>query len=436
MMSSQSFLLHVRNEMHFSAGNANDVLDRAEQMRIAEVLKVRAREGMLPVEHFMRDYFRHTSHVSFFATRLCDLSSPAPVVQRMLDPVLSQSISSDFRVGMREIAATQLGTDKLKNRLSKAVRLVDLARVYGKRISQETWYHVYRSAPNYSTDLEELTIQRFCGLLENPLGLEEALRRMHELGILEKIIPDYSHARCLLQFNRYHQYTVDEHCIRAVGEATRLGDRSDLAGETYRGLQRKWLLHLVMLLHDLGKGYTEDHCIRGIEIAHRIGERLQIDPDATELAANLIRDHLLMAHAAFRRDTSDVNFVKQFASEVGDIEQLDMLYLLTLADLAAVGPGVLNDWKAEVLGDLYRRMRGYLGDTRPAQEEESQRTSALKQAVWSQLEFEERKDLGSRLTTSPSLCRSLPRMMRPNSQARYAGFARSNLLLVLLGGET
>ncbi|MGI9456082.1 MAG: ACT domain-containing protein, partial [Aeoliella sp.] len=339
---------------------------------------------------FMRDYFRHTSHVSFLTMRLCDLASPPPVVSRMLDPVLSQSITSDFRVGLREIAATQLGTARLEGRVGEAVRLVDLARVHGKRIAQETWYHVYRSAPGYSTNLDGETIGRFRDLLENPIGLGEALRRMHDLGILEKIIPDFSHARCLLQFNRYHKYTVDEHCIRAVDEVTRMSERSDQPGEVYRRLKRKWLLHLVLLLHDLGKGYTEDHSERGVEIAHRIGARLDLEEGATQLAARLIRSHLEMSHAAFRRDTSDPEFVRQFAEEVGDREQLDMLYLLTLADLAAVGPDVLNDWKEDVLGDLYRRMRTHLTDDVTQQEEDQ--SVALKQAVWQALEPEERDD--------------------------------------------
>src|SRR5690606_6117905 len=154
LMSSQSFLLQVRNEMHFGGASGSDVLDRAEQKRIADALHFRPRGALLPVEQFMREYFRHTSHVSFFATRVSDLVSPPPVVSRMLEPVLSQSLSAEFRLGTREISATQLGSAKLSKNLEDAVRLVDLARLYDKRIAQETWYQVYRSAPSYSLDLD------------------------------------------------------------------------------------------------------------------------------------------------------------------------------------------------------------------------------------------------------------------------------------------
>lgn len=391
LMSSQSFLLQVRNEMHFGGEHGSDILNRAEQKRIADALNFRARSGMLPVEQFMRDYFRHTSHVSFLATRMSDLVCPPPVVSRMLQPVLSQSLSAEFRLSPWEISATQLGTTKLSKNLEDAVRLVDLARLYDKRISQETWYHVYRSAPSYSMELSEASISRFLDMLSSPLLLGEALRRMHELGVLEKLIPDYTHARCLLQFNRYHKFTVDEHCIRSVGEATRLGERSDLVGDAYRKLGRKWLLHLALLIHDLGKGREGDHSILGADIARQVGARLDLEEDDTELLANLILKHLWMPHAALRHDTTDPAYIRQFAEKFTSVEELQMLYILSCADMAAVGPGVLNDWKVGILGDLYKRTKALLSPV-PESEQLSRRVAA-KQKVWELLTDSERDDL-------------------------------------------
>ncbi|MCO6045703.1 [protein-PII] uridylyltransferase [Aeoliella sp. ICT_H6.2] len=391
LMSSQSFLLHVRNEMHFGGENGSDVLNRAEQKRIAEALQFRARSGMLPVEQFMREYFRHTSHVSFLATRMSDLVCPPPVVSRMLQPVLSQSLSAEFRLSPWEISATQLGTTKLSKNLEDAVRLVDLARLYDKRISQETWYHVYRSAPSYWMELSEASITRFLDMLATPLLLGDALRRMHELGVLEKVIPDYTHARCLLQFNRYHKFTVDEHCIRSVGEATRLGERDDLVGDTYRKLNRKWLLHLALLIHDLGKGREGDHSVLGADIARRVGERLDLEPADIELLANLILKHLWMPHAALRHDTTDPAYIRQFAEKFSTVEELQMLYVLSCADMAAVGPGVLNDWKVGILGDLFKRSKVLLSPV-PENEQLSRRVAA-KQKVWDLLTSDERQDL-------------------------------------------
>ena len=112
-------------------------------------------------------------------------------------------------------------------------------------------------------------------LLDNPERLGELLRRLLEIGVLEKIIPEFAHARCLLQFNQYHKYTVDEHSIRAVEEATRFGERQDALGEAYSHLQDKRMLHLAMLIHDLGKGYEEDHSDVGRRIALENGRALR-----------------------------------------------------------------------------------------------------------------------------------------------------------------
>ena len=255
LLSSQTFLLRVRNEMHFHAGEACDLLTRAEQLRLAEYFQYRGRQGLLPVEQFMRDYFHHTNHVWHLAHRLSEIVQPPSRVSRVFGPVLGYTTKDGYHIGRREISATTQAMARLELHLEEVLRLVDLARTEGKRISQDTWYFVYRTAPQYSNLLEPRRGQRsFLRLLDNPERLGELLRRLLELGVLEKIIPEFAHARCLLQFNQYHKYTVDEHSIRAVEEATRFAERKDALGEAYVHLQDKRMLHLALLIHDLGKG--------------------------------------------------------------------------------------------------------------------------------------------------------------------------------------
>ena len=190
------------------------------------------------------------------------------------------------------------------------------------------------------------------------------LHRLHELGVLEKIIPAFAHARCLLQFNEYHKYTVDEHCILAVERATEFAaDRGPL-GRVYRKIKQKRTLHLALLIHDLGKGFVEDHSEVGLRIADETAELLRLPLREAETLKFLVHKHLIMAHLAFRRDTSDDQVVVRFAVEVGSPEMLDMLLVLTAADIAAVGPGVWNDWKSEVLSIcISRTMRHLAGDS-------------------------------------------------------------------------
>jgi [protein-PII] uridylyltransferase len=401
LLSAQNFLLRVRNEMHFHAGEPSDGLGRAEQLRLAAYLQYSERPGMLPVVQFMRDYFHHTNHVWNLAQRLSELMQPPSRVSRVLEPVLGRKTEDDYLVGRHEVSATPRATSRLAQHREEVLRLVDLARVEGKRIAQDTWYHVYRSAPQYSNKPRPELSEAFLRILANPQRLGELLRRLHELGVLEKIIPAFSHARSLLQFNQYHKYTVDEHCIRAVEEATHFLERQDAVGEVYRQLQNKAILHLTLLLHDLGKGFEEDHSEVGRRIAVETGERLGLPKEVVESVAFLVHKHLAMSHLALKYDTRDPQLVAKFAEEVGTPERLDLLYLLTCADLAAVGPGVLNNWKIEILSELYFAASRQLAAARGVPIE--QQREGHRRVVWERFSPEEQNDpwITEHLTSFP-----------------------------------
>ncbi|MEX0612618.1 MAG: HD domain-containing protein, partial [Pirellulales bacterium] len=390
LMSAQNFLLRVRNEMHFHANEAADALSRAEQLRLAEFFQYQGRQGMRPVEQLMRDYFHHTAHVWRMAHRLSELMQPASRVSRVLGPVLGRRMQDDYQIGRHEISATPRATARLAQHLDEVLRLVDLARHEGKRISQDTWHFIYRTAPQYSSEPKRAVVERFQNMLTNPLRLGEALRRLHELGVLEKILPAFSHARGRVQFNQYHKYTVDEHCIRAVEEATHFAERQDLPGELYRQLDDKTTLHLALLLHDLGKGHEEDHSEVGRRIAQDTAQRLALPPDKAETLEFLVHRHLRMSHLAQKYDTTQPQLVSRFVDEVGSQSRLDLLYLVTCADLAAVGPDVLNSWKVEVLSELYWGASRRLSEAGPVAAGTTQ--DAERRAVWEQLTSVEQGD--------------------------------------------
>jgi [protein-PII] uridylyltransferase len=355
LMSSLSYLLRVRNEMHFHANEANDALSRPEQLRLAEYLKYQGKQGMLPVEQFMREYFHHTAHVWQMAHRLSELMQPVSRISQVLEPMLGRRTQDDYQIGRSEVSATPRATARLTQHPEEVLKLVDIARYEGKRISQDTWHFVYRTAPKYSNEPKPALIQAFLKILQDPLRLGELLRRLHEMGVLEKIIPEFSHARSFLQFNQYHKYTVDEHSIRAVEEATQFVTRNDAVGQIYRNLPDKTVLFLALLIHDLGKGHEEDHSEVGRRIAKSTAERFQLPAEQAETLEFLVHKHLRMSNLALKYDTTQPQLVSRFVDEVGSRLNLDLLFLVTCADLAAVGPDVLNSWKVEVLSDLHAR---------------------------------------------------------------------------------
>ncbi len=391
LQSAREFLLRLRNEMHFAAGQTRDLLDRAEQLRVAEWHGHTHRGGLLPVEHFMRDYFRHTNHLWQMVRRREASLQVASRVTRVLDPMLSKNVDGDYRVGLRSVHATESGFVKLKRDLGEVLRFVELSARSGKPIEHAAWSTLYLSAPEFkNVTISPEVHQQFYNLLAEPRLVGGLLRTLHELGYLEILLPAMRHARCLLQFNQYHKYTVDEHCLRAVRKAAAFADRDDVLGQAYRDVPDKRALHLALLLHDLGKGFDEDHSEVGRRIAQDMCQLLHLDAQTTADIMLLVHKHLVLAHLAFRRDTSEAMLLKAFAEEIGSAERLRMLFVLTCADLQAVGPGVLNDWKVDVLADVYvRAVRMLTPEARRSSESQLQ---AHRQRLWDSLAPAEQAD--------------------------------------------
>jgi [protein-PII] uridylyltransferase len=366
LREASEFLLRLRNELHFHAGKSNDVLDRSEQVRLAELYEFAGTEAILPVEGFMREYFRHTRAVTSVASNFVANARPGHPLAKAVGTLLAYRVEGDYRVTPNQILATKRGLARLQTDLSEVLHLCELANLHNKRIAPATWETVREAVPHFTGDVRPEVTRQFLALISQPGRLGELLRRLHELGVLEKIIPGFTHARYLLQFNEYHKYTVDEHCILAVERCTELIGDPGLLGRVYLGIKQKRTLHLALLIHDLGKGFVEDHSEIGLRIAEETAGRLRLPLREAETLKFLVHKHLLMSHLAFRRDTYADDLIVKFAVEVGSPEVLDMLFVLTAADFAAVGPGVWNNWKAEVLADLYRRTMRHLAGDAPA----------------------------------------------------------------------
>ena len=208
--------------------------------------------------------------------------------------------------------------------------------------------------------------EMFLEILSGP-GTAKTLEAMHRAHLLEKLVPAFARVRGLMQFNQYHKYTVDEHSLLAVAKAEALAQDHGIFGEVYREIKRKDVLHLSVLLHDLGKGHEEDHSEVGRRLAEDAAERFGFGEQETRTLVFLVYRHLLMAHTAFRRDPHDEKVLLPFAREVGTPEVLRKLFILTAADIAAVGPEVLTKWKESLLVELYfQALQEVSGDREPA----------------------------------------------------------------------
>jgi [protein-PII] uridylyltransferase len=198
----------------------------------------------------------------------------------------------------------------------------------------------------------------FLGVLTSPRDPETVLRWMNEAGVFGRFVPDFGRVVAQMQFDMYHHYTVDEHTIRAIGLLSRIekGElKADhpLATGIMGHLASRRVLYVAVLIHDIAKGRGGDHSVLGAEVAKRLCPRLGLTAAETETVAWLVRWHLLMSATAFKRDLSDFKTILDFCDTVQSPERLRLLIVLTVVDIRAVGPGVWNGWKRQLLTNLY-----------------------------------------------------------------------------------
>ena len=198
----------------------------------------------------------------------------------------------------------------------------------------------------------------FIEILTSRGAPETVLRQMNEAGVLGQFIPDFGRIVALMQFNMYHHYTVDEHLLRSLGilaniENGRLTEDHPLCNEILPSIRNRTALYVALFLHDIAKGREEDHSIAGARVARELGPRFGLTEAETETVAWLVEQHLVMSNTAQSRDLSDPRTIETFAATVQTLERLRMLLVLTVCDTRAVGPGVWNGWKGQLLRTLY-----------------------------------------------------------------------------------
>jgi [protein-PII] uridylyltransferase len=195
-----------------------------------------------------------------------------------------------------------------------------------------------------------------------------ALRPMQRLGLLTEVLPEFGHIDSLVVRDYYHRYTVDEHSLRTIEHLQELGDSSDPLGKNFaplwKTLERRDLLILTMLLHDVGKGMAvPNHVTGSLEALESAAARLGLTAEEKAEVHFLIAHHLDMSETMQRRDIFDAGTVTMFARTVGTQERLQRLTLLTYADIHAVNPEALTPWKAEMLWQLFAATSNHFSRT-------------------------------------------------------------------------
>ncbi|MCS6326292.1 MAG: [protein-PII] uridylyltransferase [Nitrospira sp.] len=370
LKEAREFLLRVRSFLHIRAGMAQEILTFDEQVWLANQLGFTDRPHLLAVEQFMQQYYRHTMGLHAALMRFVERCRRRTLWQRVSRWLPAQRIERYFAIDGEALTVPAESRSQVLGKPALLLTLFDLARSRKLSIDPSLLEDIHRHAETLSVEQfhSPETGRTFLSILAGP-GTAKALESMHRAHLLEKLVPAFSRVRGLMQFNQYHKYTVDEHSLLAVAKAEALAEHPGVLGDVYREIKRKDLLHLALLLHDLGKGHEEDHSEVGKRLAEETAARLGFDERESRTLVMLVHRHLLMAHTAFRRDPYDEKVLLPFAREVGTPEVLRKLLALTAADIAAVGPDVLTKWKESLLVELYlRAMQEVSGERETADE--------------------------------------------------------------------
>jgi len=402
---ASKFIWAVRCHLHDLAGRAQEQLTFDRQVEIARRMGYVDCEGRMGVEHFMHAYFRHAKNVGdltriFSAALEVQHAKAPPRFSTLLRALSFRSVAADpsqplaVRDGRLSVRDDQVFARDPVNML----RLFRDAARLDAQIHPEALRLVTQNLDLIDDRVrtDPASIELFLEMLTDKDNSEWLLRRMNETGVLGRFVPEFGRVVAMMQFNMYHHYTVDEHTIQTIGTLNRIEqleaeEEHPVATEIVKGGFNRRVLYMALFLHDLGKGDPRDHSQLGAEIAGSVCPRMGFDEAETEMVAWLVRHHLLMSDVAQKRDTSDPRTVRDFANIVQSPARLRLLLVLTVCDIRGVGPGVWNNWKAQLLRKLYWDTRDVLTggsgeSSRAIRVEEARAALAERLAGWSEEE--------------------------------------------------
>jgi [protein-PII] uridylyltransferase len=390
---AENFFWAVRCHLHDITRRAEDRLTFDVQREVAARMNYKDRPGKSGVERFMQYFFLQAKVVGTLTG----------VFLAQLDDQFAKRQRSGFFAGFRSkrrmvrgypVSGGRVGIPSDDWFSEDPVRLLEVfavADAEGLELHPDAMRIAARDArlidPAIRKDPRANAL--FLELLTSRNDPETVLRWLNEVGIFGRFVPDFGRVNAQMQFDMYHHYTVDEHTIRAIGllariEKGEMKDEHPLAVRIIHEVQSRRALYVAVLMHDICKGRGGDHSVLGAELALKLCPRLGLDDDETALVSWLVRYHLLLSDTAMKRDLADWKTIGDFVAVVESLDRLRQLTLLTIVDIRAVGPGVWNSWKRQLIHELYdaaeERIR--LGHVRHGRTE---RVAAKKEAVTARL---------------------------------------------------
>ena len=382
LRQSRDALWRIRFALHLGGARQKNTLDFEQQKRLAATFGYRDQRHNLAIEQLMQHYYQHSMRIRRINQRVvshieADHQPPQPAV-----PLTADYASQHGKLTLRDPAAFTQNPQQpwamfqyLQQNPAIHEPHPDLVRHIRRHRIELTNIARRRDADNR---------RAFLALLARPGTVYPQLARIHQYGLLYRIIPAFAHITGRMQYDLFHQYTVDQHTLKLIETLDRMV-RPDPAypeaADLLANHKNPALLYLAALFHDIGKGYDGDHSQTGAQIADLYArENDAISPEDRAQLVWLVAHHLDHSLTAQKKDLTDPATIAAYAATIPDRDHLDNLYLLTIADISATNPTLWNNWRASLIHDLYRQTRHQLEHHQDSLHEQEQHARAQAKA--------------------------------------------------------
>ncbi|TMH71040.1 MAG: [protein-PII] uridylyltransferase [Betaproteobacteria bacterium] len=364
LAKGEALLQDMRIRLHYLAGRREDRLVFDVQSALATQFGYRDSAHRRASEAMMQRYYQTAKGVTQLNTILLQN------LEARLAPepdVAPRALNERFRIRgeLLEMAHERLFDEQPLAILEGFLLLMQHQELRG--MTAPTLRALYRARRRINAQFRSNPLARlmFLHILQQPRGIVHEFRRMNQYGILGRYLPEFGRIVGQMQHDLFHVYTVDQHILMVVRNLRRFtqpefAHEFPLCSELSSGFERRWLLYIAALYHDIAKGRGGDHSHLGSSDVRSFSNRHGLAKEDRELVQFLVENHLAMSHVAQKQDVHDPEVLRAFAEKVKTERRLVALYLLTVADVRGTSPKVWNAWKGKLLEDLYRAARRVL----------------------------------------------------------------------------
>ncbi|NVK87364.1 MAG: [protein-PII] uridylyltransferase [Gammaproteobacteria bacterium] len=390
LMTSQLFLWRVRFALHTITKRGEDRLLFQHQKKVAEFLGFSDNDNALAVEQLMQKYFRAASKIRNVTELLLQVFEE--VILDNGNKIKIEPIDELYQLENDRIALKQPELITTQPELLLKTFIV-AAEVPGNKHVSATTLRAIRDN-RHLIDQQYRENEQYKQLFLRFFSIKHQGDRPFFLlkrnGILASFVPLFEKISGQMQFDMFHAYSVDEHTLFLLKNLTRFAnpefaEEFPYCSQIMQSLEQPELIFLAGLFHDIAKGRGGDHSELGAEDALHYCRYLNMPEQDCETVAWLVRCHLIMSVTAQRKDISDPEVIALFANQVQTQARLDLLYILTVADIRATSPKLWNSWKDALLRELYLTTSRFLSQDSPEPVSQSKHIDDIKTQALEQL---------------------------------------------------